>query len=289
MYQGEKEIFYYHNRVVQVFNDTGKPMGWAVIFSDVTESRLIEKQLIEKERKLKELNANKDKFLAIIGHDLRNSFHLVINLTEMMLSNIEKDDADAAMKKGKIIYDTSITTYNLLQNLLEWALIQQKGMQFKPVKCDLNQLIEEELRYQRIIAEQKGLALNRLPGKDLLLRADKEMLKTILRNLISNAIKYSFPGGAIDIGQTNGTDVVVISVRDHGTGMTKEEQQMLFGAENTLSKKGTAKETGTGLGLRLCAEFVHLHGGSIWVESTDGKGSEFSFTIPLWKQSSSAQ
>lgn len=288
MYQGEKEIRYFHNRVVQVFNDREKPMGWTVIFSDVTESRLIEKQLIEKERKLKELNANKDKFLAIIGHDLRNSFHLVINMSEMLLSNLEKDNTDAALKKAKIIYDTSITTYTLLQNLLEWALIQQKGMRFKPVKCDLNQLIEEEMRFQRIIAEQKGLKLNRLTDKDLQLRADREMLKTILRNLISNAIKYSFPGGTIDVSQTNGADVAVLTVRDQGTGMSREEQQLLFGGDQSLSKKGTAKETGTGLGLRLCAEFVHLHGGSIWVESTSGKGSAFSFTIPLWKQSSPA-
>jgi signal transduction histidine kinase len=283
IYRNAKETRYFHNRVVQVFNERGKPMGWTVIFSDVTESRLIEKQLIEKEKKLKELNANKDKFLAIIGHDLRNSFHLIINMSEMLLANIEKENTEAAMKKGKIIYDTSITTYTLLQNLLEWALIQQKGMHFKPVKSDLNQLIEEELRYQRIMAEQKDLRLNRVPGQDMILKADREMLKTILRNLISNAIKYSFPGGTIDISHTNGTDVAVISVRDHGTGMTEEEQKKLFVGESSLSKRGTAKETGTGLGLRLCAEFVHLHGGSIWVESGPGKGSEFCFTIPLWK------
>jgi signal transduction histidine kinase len=270
---------YFHVRAVTVKNDRNKSKGWAVIITDVTQRRLKENRLIQKEKQLKALNASKDKFLAIIGHDLRNSFHLMINMSDMMISNLEKDNKEGAIKKGKIIYDTSVTTYNLLQNLLEWALIQHKGMQFNPVDHDIVLVIEEEIKNLRTLYEQKELTITHDPDPPLWVKADTEMLKTILRNLISNAIKYSYPGTNIRISHTSAGGFVTISIRDEGTGMTSEEMEGIFGDEN-LSKKGTAAESGTGLGLRLCREFIQLHGGEIKVESIPEKGSTFTFTIP---------
>jgi len=279
----QKGKTYIHVRAASVKNDRNKPKGWAVIISDVTQRRKNENLLIEKEKKLKQLNASKDKFLAIIGHDLRNSFHLIINMTEMLIGNIEKDNREAAIKKGKIIYDTSVNTYHLLQNLLEWALIQQKGMQFNPEPLDVDTVINEEIQNLRTLFEQKDLTITNVPGPAIRVNADPGMLKTVLRNLISNAIKYSYPGTDIQVSHSVQDDFAIISITDKGTGMSAEELDSIFGDDGNLSKKGTASEGGTGLGLRLCREFVQLHGGEIRAESKPEKGSRFSFTIPLEK------
>ncbi len=239
---------YYHTRVVSVKNDRNKPRGWTVIFTNVTERRLKENKLLHKEKVLKGLNANKDKFLAIIGHDLRNSFHLMINLSDMLIANIEKDNKEGALKKASIIYDTSVGTYHLLQNLLEWALLQQKGMQMNKTSQNITALVNEEIQGLKTLYEQKELTISHITEKPVTAMADREMIRTILRNLISNAIKYSYPGGNINITETLNPKTLTISISDNGTGMTAEEQELLFGADGILSKKGTASEDGTGLG-----------------------------------------
>jgi two-component system sensor histidine kinase/response regulator len=272
---------YFHIRVVALKNERNRSKGWTVIFTNVTERRLKENRLVHKEKVLKGLNANKDKFLAIIGHDLRNSFHLMINLSDMLISNIEKDNKEGALKKANIIYDTSVGTYHLLQNLLEWALLQQKGMQMNKTSQNITSLVKEEVLGLKTLYEQKDLTISHISDKPVIAMADREMIKTTLRNLISNAIKYSYPGGTIRITETVKPDAVTVSISDNGTGMTTEEQELLFGADGILSKKGTAAEDGTGLGLRLCREFVQLHHGEITVTSQPEKGSTFSFTIPL--------
>jgi signal transduction histidine kinase len=286
-YENEIEITennspaYFHIRVAALKNDRNRSKGWTVIFTNVTDRRLKENRLLQKEKVLKGLNANKDKFLAMIGHDLRNSFHLMINLSDMLISNIEKDNKEGALKKANIIYDTSVGTYHLLQNLLEWALLQQKGMQVNKTSQNITSLIHEEVQGLKTLYEQKELTITHITEKPAMAMVDREMIKTTLRNLISNAIKYSYPGGSIRIIETVNPDMVTISIIDNGTGMTIEEQELLFGPDGILSKKGTAAEDGTGLGLRLCREFVQLHHGEITVTSEPEKGSTFSFTIPL--------
>jgi signal transduction histidine kinase len=274
-------VKYFHVRTVSVNSDRKKLLGWANIFTDITERKRKEKKLLEIEKNLKELNASKDKFLAIIAHDLRNSFHLMINMSDMIINNIENDNKQGALKKGKIIYDTSLTTYNLLQNLLEWALIQQKGVQFKPHDLVVAQLLEEEIYNLHTCYEQKELTINHSLDPQLKVNGDQEMLKTVFRNLISNAIKYSFPGGKIQVTGSVTNDFVTIEITDNGTGMTREEQNKLFRIDSNFSKKGTASENGTGLGLVLCREFVQMHGGSIRVKSTPGAGSTFTLKIPV--------
>ena len=275
--EGEK---HYHIHIVAVYNNRHKTLGKTLVITDITERLQKEKRLIEKEKRLKELNVSKDKFLAIIAHDLRNSFHLIINMTEMLITNVENQNHEGALKKGKIIYDTSVNTYHLLQNLLEWALIQQKGMHFTPVNLDITPLIDEEIRNLRTLYEQKDLTISHSAPEHHRVRADIEMLKTVIRNLLSNAIKYSYPGGNIQVTSSHSSGNVTVSIADTGTGMTPEEQDLVFRGDGNLSKKGTAAESGTGLGLRLCLEFVHLHGGKLWVTSTPGEGSTFFFTLP---------
>jgi signal transduction histidine kinase len=280
MKQGNDRVIY-HIRVVAVKNDRNRHKGWTIIFTDVTERHLKESRLMHKEKMLKAMNSDKDKFLAIIGHDLRNSFHLIINLSEILITNLQQNKVKDAETKGKIIYDTAVDTYHLLQNLLEWALYQQKGMHAKKTDHNITRLIQEEIQGLRTLYEQKELTVLFDDSRQTVIQVDREMLRTIVRNLLSNAIKYSYPEGKIEISLKEEPDFVTISIADEGIGMSPEEQEKLFATDGIPSKKGTASETGTGLGLRLCREFVQLHGGTISVTSEPEVGSTFSFTLHL--------
>lgn len=274
------KIRYFHLQVVAVKTERNKLTGWAVIFTNISERKVKEFELLDIERNLKDMNASKDKIFAIIAHDLRNAFHLIINMSDMVIENLQKDDIVAAKRKSKIIYDTSVTTYTLLQNLLDWALMQLKGVLFKPADLILHDLIHTEVKNLTSQAGQKDLAIRITVDKPLIIRGDEEMLKTVLRNLLSNAIKFSHPGGTIGISATAREGKVTIEVSDNGIGMTEEEQQKLFKIESYLSKKGTASEIGTGLGLKLCKEIIRMHGGEIWVTSETGMGSKFTIALP---------
>jgi signal transduction histidine kinase len=285
-YQSDIEIShmgtvrYFHLQVVGVKTNRGRLTGWAIIFANITERKSKENELIKIEKKLKELNASKDKFFAIIAHDLRNAFHLIINMSEMTMDNLQKDDKESALRKARIIYDTSVNTYSLLQNLLEWALMQLKGVPFKPADLLLTDLVDAEIKNLKTLSDQKNIKIQCSIDKHLLVNSDKEMLKTVFRNLISNAIKYSHPGGTISINANTSHGMATVEVCDQGIGMTRDEQNRVFKIESYLSKKGTASENGTGLGLKLCKEFIRMHGGDIWVTSEEGKGSMFVFTVP---------
>lgn len=257
------DIRYFHLQVAAMRNKHEGITGWVVILNDITERKPKESEL-----------------LAIIAHDLRNAFHLIINMSDMVLDNIQKDNKVAALRKSRIIYNTSVNTYSLLQNLLDWALMQLKGVPFKPSDLLLTDLVNAEIKNLKTLAEQKELVIQSSIDKSLQIKGDREMLKTVLRNLISNAIKYSHPGGMILIKSSMEQGMVTIEVSDEGIGMTPEEKNKLFKIESYLSKKGTAAEIGTGLGLRLCKEFIRKHGGDIRVSSETGKGSSFYFTVP---------
>ncbi len=271
---------YFHLQVVALRAERDRLTGWVVIFTNISERKQKETELLIADKKLQDLNASKDKFFAIIAHDLRNAFHLIINMSDMVLENIRKDDKEAAIRKARIIFETSVTTYSLLQNLLEWALIQLKSVPFKPADLSLADVVETEVKNLKTLVEQKELIVQSTIDSSLKIYGDREMLKTVLRNLISNAIKYSHPGGMIRINAAINKGLAAVEVSDEGIGMTSEEKDKLFKIENYFSKKGTASENGTGLGLKLCKEFIRMHGGDIWVTSETGKGSTFYFTVP---------
>jgi len=272
---------YYHLKVVDVKTVHGKSGGWALIFSNITDRKLKEIELLHIEKNLKELIASKDRFFAIIAHDLRNAFHLIINMSDMIVNNLEQGNTASALTKSRIIQDTAVNTYDLLQNLLEWALMQLKGIQFNPVDLRLIDVVTDVIDNLKTQADQKDIHLDNQVDKKLEITGDQEMLKTVIRNLISNAIKYSNKGGFVKIDAAVINNMADIRVNDNGTGMSREEQEKLFSLETYFTKKGTASENGTGLGLRLCKEFVKMHQGDIRVKSMPGLGSTFSFTVPL--------
>ena len=247
---------------------------------------LLEKLVAIKTSELNESNASKDKFFSIIAHDLKNPFSSIIGLSEMLIEEIKSSDNQAIKEYSGLINVSAVRTFRLLENLLEWANTQRGKTSFTPVSLNLNELFNEDFGIFLELAKGKNIQLKNSIRDNLTILADKNMLKTILRNLISNAIKFTHKNGKVEVNAIIENQYLKISIIDNGIGMTKEIIEKLFKIDANLSTRGTENEKGTGLGLILCKEFVEKHGGKIWVESEDGKGSIFRFILPLDKKSS---
>lgn len=245
--------------------------------------KLNESNLLLEERRhhIEELNASKDKFFSIIAHDLKNPFQTIIGFSEMQKEEIKTGNHRAIEESAGLINTSAIQTYRLLENLLEWANSQRGNILFNPVPINLMETLHEEFSVLNDIAKGKNIELKSFFPHDLTIKADKDMIKTILRNLISNAIKFTHKNGMVEVRAIIEDENMEISVSDSGIGMTDETMAKLFRIDANLSTRGTENEKGTGLGLFLCKEFVEKHGGNIWVESKSGKGSTFKFFIPL--------
>jgi signal transduction histidine kinase len=242
---------------------------------------ILEKTVALKTAELKELNASKDKFFSIIAHDLKNPFSSIIGISEILKEETKASANFVLENYATIINNSAVQTFMLLENLLEWANSQRGKIQFTPVSIDLNVLISEEFNILYDRAKEKRIELINSLQDNLMIIADKNMIKTILRNLISNAIKFTNKNGEVEVKALINNVNLEISVSDNGIGMSEEIKVKLFKLDGNLSTRGTEDEKGTGLGLILCKEFVEKHGGKIWVESEEGKGSVFRFTIPL--------
>jgi PAS domain S-box-containing protein len=250
----------------------------------VNKQQLILKQteqLQEKNEQLSILNATKDKFFSIIAHDLRNPFNVVTGFTDILLKRFDKLPPEKIKKYHEIINVSSKSGNYLLENLLQWSRSQTGSIAYFPSKTDLLAVTEETLALLEGDAERKSISIQQLIDPNIIVFADENMVRTIFRNLISNAIKFSNEKGIITINFAILGQMVEITVADTGVGIPPDSLKLLFRVDTTITTKGTAKETGTGLGLILCREFVEKHNGKIWVESEVGKGSAFKFTLPL--------
>ena len=259
---------------------------------------LSEKKLLSQLREMEELNASLEilveqrtsklieivstngKFLSIIAHDLRSPFSSIIGILELLKLSLKEFNKDEIAEYVDIVYNSANNTLILLDNLLVWAVSQNKEKNFKPVKINLYDLLREEIESLKTLASQKQITLKHLINPDLNVAADLQMVKTILRNLISNAIKFTNINGEIIVNATELKQFVEVEVKDNGIGISAENQKKLFQIDTFHSTPGTHDEKGTGLGLLLCKEFVELHGGNILIDSETGKGSRFAFTLP---------
>jgi len=237
-------------------------------------------QLNEANSVLKQVIATKDKFFSIIAHDLRSPFNAVIGFSHILVEQIKLKDFEGIDEYAQIIIDSSNKAMDLLMNLMEWSLSQTGRMEFRPEYFDLNTIVNEVIILLKCSAEQKSIILANTLSPAIQVNADKAMLSTVLRNLISNAIKFTPFKGKIVVKSTNQHNQLTISVIDNGVGISKERIDKIFKIGEAYSTQGTKKEKGTGLGLILCKEFVERHGGNIWVESKEGIGSTFYFTLP---------
>lgn len=236
---------------------------------------------IDKQReKLNELNNTKDKFFSILAHDLKNPFSSLFSMSEVVYSNYEDLDEEDKQMALKKIHKSAKLIYNLLENLLTWSNSQRGRVEYNPVEFNLPKLVDQNMNLHRSHAEKKGIRLvNKIDG-DLMVYADMQMINTVLRNLINNAIKFTSKDGSIEVLIEESNNNYVIEVKDEGVGISEENIAKLFHIDQKFKNTGTDGEKGTGLGLILCKEFVEKCGGNIWCESSEGEGTSFYFTIP---------
>ncbi len=280
-FEDERANFIFQNNFYPVFDEQGHVQYVACYSRDITEIKKAEEQLKEYADNLKELNATKDKFFGIIAHDLRNPFSSLLGASEILSSNVREYDLDSIESFSKLSYDAAKSCYALLENLLEWSRSQTGNIKYNPRCISLREIIDENLSVLRTIASNKKIEISSDVPKSMLIVADRDMLKAILRNLLNNALKFTGSGGFVSIHAVTSKNKITIAVKDTGIGIPKNDIDKLFRIDIKYTKIGTNEERGTGLGLLLCKEFVEKHGGRIWVESTEGKGSEFKFTIPI--------
>jgi two-component system, sensor histidine kinase and response regulator len=240
------------------------------------------RRLDEMNVELLSLNKTKDRLFSIIGHDLKNPINTIMGFNDLMNS---KDGNDTLSQETRTEYMGHISdairhVSELLDNLLEWSRTQQKTTSFKQQQLDLNELIRENLELVRASAEKKSIKLEAQLNEPVMVIADDNMVNTVLRNLISNAVKFTSESGTIQIRTKEAAKTVDVFIEDTGVGMSEEEIKNLFQVDMSVSRKGTFGEPGTGLGLLICKEFVEKHNGAIHVTSKPGKGSTFSFDLP---------
>jgi signal transduction histidine kinase len=253
------------------------------IVRDITSRFLDEQTIKQKNDELLKLITDKDRFMSILAHDLRSPFNNIIGFVELLIKNIRVYNIDKIESILKILGNSIFKTYNLFEDILQWAKSQAGQLPYEPVNVSFNDVSQLVIHNIINLARAKKISINCFESEPIVLFADLNMLKTILRNLISNAIKFTAENGKIKVYCEKDGAFAIITVSDSGVGILKNDLDKIFDDSLRFSTKGTAKEEGTGLGLILCKEFVEKHGGRIWVESEPGKGSNFKFTIPLFK------
>jgi len=262
-------------------DNTNKPVKYIGVNMDISEYKNAERVIKESETKLHQLNADKNRFISILGHDLKSPFNNLLGLSEVLIGEITSLKTEEIEDIAKDIQKSAKIANKLLDDILMWARTQQGKIPFKPQILNFKDIFKGTLEILTPSASAKNITINYSATDEINVFADIDMIKTVLRNLVSNAIKFTNNGGSINIDAKQNSENVIISVSDNGIGIPPENLTKLFDISEVITTTGTAKETGTGLGLLLCKEFVEKHGGKIWVESEVGKGSDFKFTLPI--------
>lgn len=249
-------------------------LGYIGSCYDITEIKANEIKLIE-------LNQTKDKFFSIIAHDLKSPFNTIIGFSSQLLERVEANDCEGIGQMAQYIHQSANRTLDLLNNLIKWGQLQSGGILYKAEEFDMGVQMREASMLLSGMAGQKSITITNKVSEGLMVYADKEMTGTVLRNLISNAVKFTLAGGAVELSAEEKTDELIVSVSDNGVGINPDRIGKLFLISESVSTPGTQQERGTGLGLVLCKEFAEKNRGRIWVESKVGTGTTFYFSLPV--------
>lgn len=273
-----KVKWFYDRGIITSYDADGSPLWVTGIVFDISEQK-------RKQEELERLIAEKDKFFSILAHDLKNPFSGFLGLTEMLAEDFDGFTMAEVEEYSKELYSSARQVYKLLEDLLEWARVQRGAVDYKPQRLKLNEIVQGTIEMAEPSAAQKGLELDEDIPPEIEVYGDIHMIKTVLRNLLQNAIKFSHAGGHIHIRSAYaGEREARIEVVDQGVGMSGTEAESIFSLEKSAraSTRGTADEKGTGLGLAVSRDLVELMGGRIWAESIPGEGSTFFFTLPVY-------
>jgi PAS domain S-box-containing protein len=279
------EHYWESARIAPILNDDGIIINFISVKEDITERKKNIQKLKDSEKKLQEINAQKDKFFSIIAHDLRSPFAGLVGIAGLLKNNFNDLNPLQIETYISLINTTTQNVLKLLEDLLTWARTQTGRIDFKPTPIKLKEIIEGSIQIQQITANHKNINITDLTIENITVMADNNMLQTIFRNLISNAIKYTHKNGIITLSaektRIHDKPYAIIAITDNGIGIPKDKQDKLFKIEENYTTAGTEKEKGSGLGLILCKEFVEMHGGKIWCSSTENIGSTFYFSLPI--------
>ncbi len=253
-------------------------VGLVGISNDITERKKMENKLRERNQQLKKLNNMTNKIYSVVGHDLKTPLSSILGLSDLLLSDIDSED-DLKENLG-IIRQSALKMSDLLGDLLNWARIQTDDLSLNKTKFSIFETVQDTIDLLTITAEQKGISLEFKNGDSFQVYADKQLIATVIRNFISNALKFSDEGDTVEVRLRRDENYWHLSVEDEGMGMSEKNIQRLFHNRKHPQKEGTQNEKGSGIGLRLCKELAERHGGQISVESELGKGSIFTLAIP---------
>ncbi|PTN31327.1 PAS domain-containing sensor histidine kinase [Desulfonatronum sp. SC1] len=268
-------------RLESVFAKTENASACRIVISDITERKNAELEVARVNEQLQLSLAEKDKFFSIIAHDLRSPLTGFIGLTRLLVDNVRDYSANEMHKYAVSMKESAEKMFSLLENLLEWSRLNRGMIMFEPDEIGLEDLILRTTESLQTVADQKKIAMRYTVPSDVKVFGDRRMLDIVLRNLLSNALKFSSLGSSVSIQATRDEATVVIAVQDNGVGMDHGAAVKIFSLDKTTSRIGTKGEPGSGIGLILCKEFVEMQGGRIWVESTPGQGSIFKFSLPI--------
>lgn len=238
-------------------------------------------RLKNNELELIQLNEDKVKLISIISHDLKNPMNTIIGLTELLEKKIQQNDLDSIDAYARNINNSTQKIRTLLSNLLDWSISLGGKIEFRPIKISLRKIVDEVIGLLEETLKLKSLTIVYDCHEDVEVYVDKEMISTVLRNIISNSIKFSHPNSDIKISCERREEQIIISILDHGIGISEKNISRLFKVGQLPSNNGTKSETGTGIGLLLCKDFLHKHHSEVTVESEEGKGSIFKFNLPV--------
>ncbi|MCL4551052.1 MAG: ATP-binding protein [Bacteroidetes bacterium] len=263
-----------------LYDDKNDVIGIVGVMDDITQRIEFHEKLIATQKELELLNKQKDKFFSIIAHDLRSPFSGMLGFAEILIEDysVLPDEEKKFYIDG--VYSSLKDLLTLIDNLLTWSRLNLDRIEFNPVEISLSAITNSVFKSQSIAATNKGVALQSEFDKDVKAFADSDMIETVIRNLVSNAIKFTNPNGVITVKAAAYGNIVKVEIADNGVGMKPEIANNLFKIDMHVTTKGTKGENGTGLGLIICKEFVEKNGGTISVESEVGKGTTISFNLP---------
>lgn len=274
----QDEVFWYHSKVAK-YRD-----GVVSTFMDITEQKKTEEKLAKRNKELQELNRQKDKLFSVISHDLKNAVAGAKGVYYMIFEDYGDLSKEEIFEYLEIVKKRTDNTHELLEDLLAWSKNQFQEVTVNYEKVSLAHLTDSVFNLVASNADGKGIDLENKVPDTIFVLADANMVKTILRNLIANGIKFSKSGGEVFVQAKQIGDNVEISVIDSGVGIENDALEKILNKKSAYTTPGTDGEKGSGLGLDLCIDFVEMHGGSIWAESEPDKGSTFTFTLPKYKK-----
>ena len=275
------KLFYAFGLLFPLRETNGELVGFVKILRDLTERKMAEDAISKYVKELEELNTHKENILAILSHDLRSPLSSIIEISGFLRSDMDQMNLEEIRQMLDLLYEASTDELNMLDYLLEWARIKYASEVFSPRRIDLRKRVTKILETFRKMSEAGAVRLINEVPEGTTVYADKNMLLSIVQNLVSNAIKYTPPGGIITVSATTEEDQVMVKVKDTGVGMSKDKLDKLFKPQLKTLAQARKEDKGAGIGLLLVKGFVEKNDGKIWVESVEGQGTTFYFTLPV--------